>query len=128
MTSRQPDGCGLSWSTIAVIKTGNGVDFQIVIWSVQQNSVNKNQPLKEANSLRYVLKLHEDNFFDEEGTQEISRCTERDFATILTDISNCSMYRPKYGTFHWPRKQQKFRPKFPLCEITHLLQNNDLSN
>ncbi|WP_212623184.1 hypothetical protein, partial [Escherichia coli] len=47
--SRQPDGCGLSWSAITVIKTGNVIVFQMVIWPVQLNPVNVNPPLKEAN-------------------------------------------------------------------------------
>ncbi len=49
MPSRQPDGCGLSWSAITVIKTGNVIVFQVVIWPVQLNPVNVNPPLKEAN-------------------------------------------------------------------------------
>lgn len=48
-SSRQPDGCGLSWSAITVIKTGNVIVFQVVIWPVQLNPVNVNPPLKEAN-------------------------------------------------------------------------------
>ncbi|AUM10779.1 hypothetical protein CFI09_26160 (plasmid) [Escherichia coli] len=48
-SSRQPDGCDLSWSVITVIKTGNIIVFQVVIWPVQLNPVNENQPLKEAN-------------------------------------------------------------------------------
>ncbi len=39
-SSRQPDGCGLSWSAITVIKTGNVIVFQVVIWPVQLNPVN----------------------------------------------------------------------------------------
>ncbi|WP_250542835.1 reverse transcriptase domain-containing protein, partial [Escherichia coli] len=42
--SRQPDGCGLSWSAITVIKTGNVIVFQVVIWPVQLNPVNVNPP------------------------------------------------------------------------------------
>ncbi|ENT2462918.1 PAS domain-containing protein [Escherichia coli] len=49
ISSRQPDGCGLSWSAITVIKTGNVIVFQVVIWPVQLNPVNVNPPLKEAN-------------------------------------------------------------------------------
>ncbi|EFB7434724.1 hypothetical protein E4I27_18700 [Escherichia coli] len=48
-SSRQPDGCGLSWSEITVIKTDNVIVFQLVIWPVQLNPVNENLPLKEAN-------------------------------------------------------------------------------
>ena len=40
--SRQPDGCGLSWPVITVIKTGNIIVFQVVIWPVQLNLANKN--------------------------------------------------------------------------------------
>lgn len=47
--SRQPDGCGLSWPEITVIKTDNIIVFQVVIWPVQLNPVNENPPLKEAN-------------------------------------------------------------------------------
>ena len=49
ISSRQPDGCGLSWSAITVIKTGNVIVFQVVIWPVQLTPVNVNPPLKEAN-------------------------------------------------------------------------------
>ncbi|GEE71822.1 hypothetical protein EC142370_04460 [Escherichia coli O145:H34] len=49
-SSRQPGGCGLSWSEITVIKTGNIIVFQVVIWPVQLNPENENPPLKEANS------------------------------------------------------------------------------
>ncbi len=45
----QPDGCGLPWSEITVIKTGNFIAFQVVIWPVQLTPVNENLPLKEAN-------------------------------------------------------------------------------
>ncbi|CAD5571546.1 Uncharacterised protein [Escherichia coli] len=48
-SSRQPDGCGLSWPEIIVIKTDNIIVFQVVIWPVQLNPVNENLPLKEAN-------------------------------------------------------------------------------
>lgn len=48
-SSRQPGGCGLSWSEITVIKTGNIIVFQVVIWPVQLNPVNENLPHKEAN-------------------------------------------------------------------------------
>ncbi|EGW2688176.1 hypothetical protein C6K10_004421 [Salmonella enterica subsp. enterica serovar Enteritidis] len=48
-SSRQPGGCGLSWSEITVIKTDNIIVFQLVIWPVQLNPVNENLPLKEAN-------------------------------------------------------------------------------
>ncbi|OYN47999.1 hypothetical protein BTN40_05740 [Escherichia coli] len=48
-SSRQPDGCGLSWPEITVIKTDNIIVFQVVIWPVQLNPVNENLPLKEAN-------------------------------------------------------------------------------
>lgn len=48
-SSRQPGGCGLSWSEITVIKTNNIIVFQLVIWPVQLNPVNENLPLKEAN-------------------------------------------------------------------------------
>ncbi len=47
--SRQPGGCGLSWSEITVIKTNNIIVFQVVIWPVQLNPENENPPLKEAN-------------------------------------------------------------------------------
>ena len=47
--SRQPGGCGLSWSEITVIKTDNIIVFQVVIWPVQLNPVNETPPLKEAN-------------------------------------------------------------------------------
>ncbi|WP_172838471.1 hypothetical protein, partial [Escherichia coli] len=47
--SRQPGGCGLSWSGITVIKKDNVIVFQVVIWPVQLNPVNENLPLKEAN-------------------------------------------------------------------------------
>ncbi|MEN8538973.1 hypothetical protein, partial [Escherichia coli] len=33
--SRQPGGCGLSWSGITVIKKDNVIVFQVVIWPVQ---------------------------------------------------------------------------------------------
>ncbi|WP_198600556.1 hypothetical protein [Escherichia coli] len=49
-SSRQPDGCGLSWPEITVIKTNNIIVFQVVIWPVQLNPENENPPLKEANS------------------------------------------------------------------------------
>ncbi len=48
-SSRQPGGCGLSWSELTVIKTDNIIVFQLVIWPVQLNPVNENLPLKEAN-------------------------------------------------------------------------------
>ena len=48
-SSRQPGGCGLSWSEITVIKTGNIIVFQVVIWPVQLNPVNENLPHNEAN-------------------------------------------------------------------------------
>ncbi|EFI8984777.1 hypothetical protein G3809_005014 [Escherichia coli] len=48
-SSRQPGGCGLSWPVINVIKTGNIIVFQVVIWPVQLNPVNKNLPHNEAN-------------------------------------------------------------------------------
>ncbi|MCW7165263.1 hypothetical protein OHC84_24795 [Escherichia coli] len=48
-SSRQPGGCGLSWSAITVIKTDNIIVFQLFIWPVQLNPVNENLPLKEAN-------------------------------------------------------------------------------
>ncbi|MEN8540762.1 helix-turn-helix domain-containing protein, partial [Escherichia coli] len=32
--SRQPGGCGLSWSGITVIKKDNVIVFQVVIWPV----------------------------------------------------------------------------------------------
>ncbi|WP_213060647.1 hypothetical protein, partial [Escherichia coli] len=41
-SSRQPDGCGLSWPEITVIKTDNIIVFQVVIWPVQLNPVNEN--------------------------------------------------------------------------------------
>ncbi|WP_213056915.1 hypothetical protein, partial [Escherichia coli] len=41
-SSRQPGGCGLSWSEITVIKTDNIIVFQLVIWPVQLNPVNEN--------------------------------------------------------------------------------------
>lgn len=50
VSSRQPDGCGLSWPEITVIKTNNIIVFQVVIWPVQLNPENENPPLKEANS------------------------------------------------------------------------------
>lgn len=49
ISSRQPGGCGLSWSEITVIKTGNIIVFQVVIWPVQLNPVNENLPHNEAN-------------------------------------------------------------------------------
>ena len=47
--SRQPDGCGLSWPEITVIKTDNVIVFQVVKWPVQLNPVNENRPHNEAN-------------------------------------------------------------------------------
>ncbi|MDM4816425.1 KUP/HAK/KT family potassium transporter [Escherichia coli] len=47
--SRQPGGCGLSWSGITVIKKDNVIVFQVVIWPVQLNPVNANPHHKEAN-------------------------------------------------------------------------------
>ena len=47
--SRQPDGCGLSWPEITVIKTDNVIVFQVVKWPVQLNPVNENLPHNEAN-------------------------------------------------------------------------------
>ncbi|WP_236422566.1 hypothetical protein, partial [Escherichia coli] len=32
LSSRQPGGCGLSWSGITVIKKDNVIVFQVVIW------------------------------------------------------------------------------------------------
>ncbi|HGU8992827.1 TPA: hypothetical protein ACNBO9_005360 [Escherichia coli] len=40
--------------------------------------------------------------FDDEGYPEIARCTEREFATTLADISAGGMYCPECGTVHWP--------------------------
>ncbi|MCX8445746.1 hypothetical protein OTG65_19430, partial [Escherichia coli] len=37
ISSRQPGGCGLSWSELTVIKTDNIIVFQLVIWPVQLN-------------------------------------------------------------------------------------------
>ncbi|WP_417115410.1 hypothetical protein [Escherichia coli] len=37
---------------------------------------------------------------DDEGYPEIARCTEREFATILADISVGGMYCPECGTVH----------------------------
>lgn len=48
-STRQPDGCDLSWSAITAIKTDNVIVFQVVIWPVQLNPVNENLHLKEAN-------------------------------------------------------------------------------
>ncbi|EFN7246596.1 hypothetical protein EIF88_21770 [Escherichia coli] len=48
-SSRQPGGCGLSWSGITVIKKDNVIVFQVVIWPVQLNPVNANPHHKEAN-------------------------------------------------------------------------------
>ncbi|MBM2900053.1 hypothetical protein, partial [Shigella sonnei] len=39
---------------------------------------------------------------DDEGYPEIARCTEREFATILSGISAGGMYCPECGTVHWP--------------------------
>ncbi|ENC59519.1 putative transposase [Escherichia coli P0299917.5] len=39
----------MSWSEITVIKTGNIIVFQVVIWPVQLNPVNENPHNKEAN-------------------------------------------------------------------------------
>ncbi|ENG79727.1 hypothetical protein EC178850_5280, partial [Escherichia coli 178850] len=39
----------MSWSEITVIKTGNIIVFQVVIWPVQLNPVNENPHHKEAN-------------------------------------------------------------------------------
>ncbi|HDX0709363.1 TPA: hypothetical protein RNL41_003173, partial [Shigella sonnei] len=104
------------------------------------------KPASQRSKLpRYVVKLHEDDFFDEEdaevlrfdsfddaveccadlnipffvdagnkklvfwfvrvddeGYPEIARCTEREFATILSGISAGGMYCPECGTVHWP--------------------------
>ena len=38
----------MSWSEITVIKTGNIIVFQVVIWPVQPNPVNENLPHNEA--------------------------------------------------------------------------------
>ncbi|EFX9274173.1 transposase [Shigella flexneri] len=106
----------------------------------------KRKPASQRSKLpRYVVKLHEDDFFDEEdaevlrfdsfddaveccadlnipffvdagnkklvfwfvrvddeGYPEIARCTEREFATILSGISAGGMYCPECGTVHWP--------------------------
>ena len=43
--------------------------------------------------------LH-DLHVDDEGYPEIARCTEREFATILADISVGGMYCPECGTVH----------------------------
>ncbi|EIF7147801.1 hypothetical protein H3I00_004984, partial [Escherichia coli] len=37
---------------------------------------------------------------DDEGYPEIARCTEREFATILSGISAGGMYCPECGTVH----------------------------
>ncbi|MCW3393099.1 hypothetical protein N5T50_26720 [Escherichia coli] len=68
--SRQPGGCGLSWPEITVIKTDNIIVFQVVICPVQLNPVNENLPSKKQTS-RYVVKLHDDDFFDEEDAEAL---------------------------------------------------------
>ncbi|UIU94583.1 hypothetical protein H6S22_29105 (plasmid) [Escherichia coli] len=69
--SRQPGGCGLSWPEITVIKTDNIIVFQVVICPVQLNPVNENLPLKRSKLPRYVVKLHDDDFFDEEDAEAL---------------------------------------------------------
>ncbi|MEW9796412.1 hypothetical protein [Escherichia coli] len=52
---------------------------------------------------------------DDEGYPEITRCTEREFATILAGISAGGMYCPECGTVHWPDGVPRPSDASPFC-------------
>ncbi|HAX5270084.1 TPA: hypothetical protein JZG73_004950, partial [Escherichia coli] len=91
----------------------------------------KRKPAPQRSKLpRYVVKLHEDDFFDgedaevlridsfndagnkklvfwlvrvhDEGYPETARCTEREFAAIPAGICTGGMYCAECGIVHWP--------------------------
>ena len=85
--NRQTDGCGLSWSAITVIKTGNVIVFQVVIWPVQLPP-RKRKPASQRSKLpRYVVKLHDDDFFDEEDAEVLRFDSFDDAVECCADLN-----------------------------------------
>ncbi|MDM5035236.1 hypothetical protein QT350_25065 (plasmid) [Escherichia coli] len=59
----------MSWSGITVIKKDNVIVFQVVIWP-RSAKPRKRKPAPQRSKLpRYVVKLHPDDFFDEEDAE-----------------------------------------------------------
>lgn len=77
----------MSWSAITVIKTGNVIVFQVVIWPVQLPP-RKRKPASQRSKLpRYVVKLHEDDFFDEEDAEVLRFDSFDDAVECCADLN-----------------------------------------
>ncbi|MFP1451594.1 hypothetical protein ACLB1N_01510 [Escherichia coli] len=99
----------MSWSAITAIKTDNVIVFQLVIWPVQLNPVNENLHLKEAN-FPYVVKLHDDDFFDEEDAESASIVLTMPLSAAQTLIFRSLWMREKSLVFWFVRVDDEGHP------------------
>ncbi|WP_171846985.1 hypothetical protein, partial [Escherichia coli] len=77
----------MSWSEITVIKTGNIIVFQVVIWP-RSAKPRKRKPSPQHSKLpRYVVTLHDDDFFDEEDAEVLRFDSFDDVVECCADLN-----------------------------------------